>query len=111
MWAKPTQADLDRMPKLRETDGKSNATTIVQGHFFIGGCDWYVTEFDGDDTFFGFAILNGDFQMAEWGNISYKELQELKVSGFMEVDYDKHWDRPQVQHVEKIKQGGGVYNG
>lgn len=109
MWAKPTKADLASMPKLGETDGKSNATTIVQGHFFVAGCDWFVTEYDPvDRLFFGFAILNGDYQMAEWGYISLTELEELNVS-FMQVDYDKHWDKPQVQHVEKIKLGGGVY--
>jgi len=38
---------------------------------FTGGCDWYITEFDGDDLFFGFAILNSDYEMAEWGYISF----------------------------------------
>jgi len=109
IWAKPTKTDLARFPKLGETDGKSNATTIVEGHFFVGGCDWFVTEFDGEDTFFGFAILNGDYQMAEWGYISYESLKEIKVGGFAEVDFDKHWDKRQVQDVEKIKLGGGVY--
>ncbi len=109
MWAKPTMQDLKRMPKLGETDGKSNATTIVKGHFFIGSCDWYITEFDGEDTFFGFAILNGDYQMAEWGYISFNELKALRVGEVFEVDFDKHWKKVQVQDVEKIKLGGGVY--
>ena len=29
-------------------------------HFFIGGCDWYVAEYDGDDLFWGYVILNND---------------------------------------------------
>ena len=111
MWAKPTQKDLDNMPKLYSTDKEGgNATNIVQGHFFVAGCDWYVTEYDPEDRiFFGFAILNGDYQMAEWGLISLKELEDLTIGGIMEVDYDKHWSKPQVKDVEKIKLGGGVY--
>jgi len=108
MWAKPTQADLNRMPQIGETDGKSNATVVVQGHFFMGGNDWFITEFDGEDRFFGFAILNGDYDMAEWGYISFNELKELKMA-FMEVDFDKFWTRRQVQDVDKIKLGNGVY--
>lgn len=37
-------------------------------HFFIGGSDWYVVEFDGDDTFLGYVVLNGDLECAEWGS-------------------------------------------
>ena len=35
-------------------------------HFFIGGCDWYITEHDGDDLFWGYAIL-GDPEMGPSG--------------------------------------------
>lgn len=109
MWAKPTKQDLAKMPKLGETDGDTNDGTIVQGHFFLGGCDWFITEFDGEDTFFGFAILNGDYQMAEWGYISFSELKELKIQGMFEVDFDKHWTKRPVREVEKIVQANGMY--
>ena len=108
MWAKPTKADLATMPGLHTTKGDKD--TLVRGHFFLGSCDWFVTEYDPEDKiFFGFAILNADYEMAEWGNISLTELESLKVGGFMEVDYDKHWEKKPVKDVEKIVQGGGVY--
>ncbi len=53
-------------------------------HFFYGGSDWWITEWDGKDTFFGFACLNGDWQMAEWGYVS---LSELKSTGKVELDF------------------------
>jgi len=110
MWAKPTKQDLAKMPKLGETDKEGNATTIVQGHFFLEGNDWFVTEYDPvEELFYGFAILNSDYQMAEWGCISYQELKDLKMRGMFEVDYDKYWTKTEVQNVEKIKLGNGVY--
>lgn len=76
-------------------------------HFFIGGCDWYATEYDCEDQlFFGFAILNGDLDMAEWGYFSLKELAEIK-SSFVEVDRDLHWTKVQAQEVERICKAQG----
>ena len=48
---------------------------LIHLHFFIGGCDWYICEYDGDDLFWGYAYLN-DPQNAEWGYISFPELKE-----------------------------------
>ena len=39
-------------------------------HFFLGGCDWYIVEWNLEDQiFFGFAILTNDLEMAEWGYV------------------------------------------
>ena len=107
MWSKPTQSDLDKIPKLYSTEETPIGDKIIHGHFFVGGCDWYISEFDGEDIFFGFVILNNDLQMAEWGNVSFQELKELKM-GFAEVDWDKHWTKKQANQIEKIVQGGGI---
>jgi len=108
MWAKPTQADLKAMPKIYAQEKTKSGDQIVYGHFFMGAHDWFITEFDGEDTFFGFAILNGDLDMAEWGYISFQELKDLKQS-FMQVDFDKHWDKRPVREVDKIVKAGGVH--
>jgi hypothetical protein len=39
-----------------------------------GGTDFYVLEFDGSDTFFGYMILNGDYWNSEYGYQSRSEL-------------------------------------
>jgi hypothetical protein len=54
----------------------------------------------------GFAILNNDYQCAEWGYISLEELKSIKVAGFMEIDceLEEHWHiRPAIE-VEKIRE-------
>ena len=56
---------------------------------------------------FGFAILNDDYQNAEWGNIDYNELKDLNIKGF-QVDRDLHWKPKKAGLVERIVKGGGV---
>ena len=107
MWAKPSEEELKAIPKLYEQDGEHTCNKLVYLHFFLGSCDWFMTEYDGIDSFFGFAIL-GDPEMAEWGYISFKELIELKVS-FMEVDSDRHWRVKKVKDVSKIVDAKGSW--
>lgn len=102
MWNKPTTEELARLPRLYETEGFSAADKPIAMHFFFGGCDWYVAEFDGEDTFFGFAVLNGDLQCAEWGYFSLSELDELRFNGF-EVDCDLYWQSRPAGRIERIK--------
>lgn len=101
MWNTPTQIQLDRIPRLYETENIPLAEKLVHLHFFIGGCDWYIVEYDGADLFFGYAILNGDIVCAEWGYISFSELKEIKV-GFAEIDCDLHWPVVPAKQVPLI---------
>jgi len=90
MWNKPGKEQLAKIPRLYDTEKINAKDKIIYLHFFIGGCDWYIAEFDGEDLFFGFAILN-DPQNAEWGYISFKELDEINLDG-LEVDNDLYWE-------------------
>jgi hypothetical protein len=66
----------DGMPKLYATDGMKKHPLSL--HYFTSGCDWYIVEWDREDTFFGYAILNNDMEMSEWGYISLSELLALE---------------------------------
>ena len=103
MWCKPTEKQLERLPKLYETENISLKDKIIHMHFFVGNCDWYACEYDPQNkNFFGFAILNGDYQMAEWGYFNFKELCELRTSHFLEVERDKYWKPKPAYKIEKI---------
>ena len=104
MWNTPTKAQLALIPKLYATDFISTKHKKIFLHFFIGGCDWYVAEYDGDDTFFGFAILNDDLEMAEWGNFSFNDLKSIKVKGGVEIDCDQHFEIKRASEIERILQ-------
>jgi hypothetical protein len=104
MWNEPTKERLSKIPRLYETEHTQIQDKLIYLHFFIGGCDWFICEYDGEDIFFGFAILNNDLQNAEWGYVSFSELKKLKMKGFVEVDceYESVWRVCRAAEVEKI---------
>jgi len=103
MWAKPTKKDLLKLEKNREEQLKDkNGDTIILAHFFMGSNDWYIVDYNPKtEAMFGYCVLNGNLQNAEWGTIFYQQdknnpmtkknnLMDLKLS-FVEVDFDKHF--------------------
>lgn len=110
MWNTPTKNQLGKIPPLGGQTELNQKDVIIYAHFFIGSFDWWVAEYDGDDTFFGFANL-GEPDMAEWGNISFRELKQLKSYTPMikdgeevgrlpiEVDFDKYWQPKRFSEV------------
>ena len=109
MWNTPTTDRLSKIPKLYETEHIPLQEKLIYLHFFIGGCDWYIAEFDGEDLFWGFAILNDDFQNAEWGYISFSELKSIKVGGWLEIDceLEEFWVVQKASEIEKIRKAHG----
>lgn len=107
MWNVPSSEQLASIPRLYETESVPLKDKIIHAHFFVSGCDWFVIEFDGNDTFFGFAILNQDLEMAEWGYVSFSELKAIKLGGYLEVDRDLYWEPRPACEVELICKAQG----
>ena len=109
MWNEPTKERLSKIPKLYETENTPARDKLIHLHFFIAGCDWYVAEYDGEDIFWGFAILNEDYEMAEWGYISFSELKSLRLMGWLEVDceIEEAWPVKRATEVAKIRTAQG----
>jgi hypothetical protein len=103
MWNEPSQEQLAKIPKLYETEHIPLQDKLIYLHFFIGGCDWYIAETDGNDLFWGFVILNNDYQMAEWGYFSFNELRSIKSLGWIQIDNDLHWEVVPAIRVERIR--------
>ena len=102
MWNTPTEGRLSNIPRLYETENVPIEDKLIYLHFFLGGCDWFIAEYDGDDLFFGFAILNGDYEMAEWGYISFAELQSIRIHG-LEIDCETDWTTKKASKIDLIK--------
>jgi hypothetical protein len=105
MWNEPSKEQLAKIPKLYETEGVPLREKLIWLHFFIGGCDWYVVEYDGEDLFWGYAILNGDLEMAEWDYISLVELKQTKIPPGFEIDCETCWQVKKAIEIEKIRMG------
>jgi hypothetical protein len=106
MWNKPNEKRLANIPRIGANDKKrtSLGDIPIHLHFFIGGCDWYIAEYDQHDIFFGFAILHDDKINAEWGYISFKELKSISINGMFEIDCEnEQWFPIQAaKEIEKI---------
>jgi hypothetical protein len=105
MWNEPTKEQLAKIPKLYETEKTPLKDKLIYLHFFIGGCNWYIAEFDGEDLFWGYAILNGDLDMAEWGYVRFKELKHIKIPPGFEIDCEQDWKVRKASQIEKIRMG------
>jgi len=105
MWNEPSKERLTKIPKLYETENVPLADKLIYLHFFIGGSDWYIAEYDGEDLFWGNAILNNDHINAEWGYISFSELKEIKIDGWLEIDceLEEHWKVRKASEIKKIR--------
>jgi len=110
MWNIPSKARLARIPRLYGTEEIPLAEKMIHLHFFLGGCDWYIAEYDGEDLFFGYAILNSDYENAEWGYVSFRELNELRVGGGIEIDceLEEYWRPKKASEIREIVESGGV---
>ena len=69
-----SENDLVLIPKIYSQE--EVADPLVYAHFFVAGWNWYVTEFDGDDEFFG--LVSG--HELELGYFSLSKLETLRVS-------------------------------
>ena len=103
MWNEPTMKQLTKLPAMGATENQAFRDKHVEMHFFLGSCDWYVCEYDGEDLFFGYVILNGDIQMGEWGYISFQELKKLRIPPGIEVDRDLHWQPQKAGQIPGVK--------
>jgi hypothetical protein len=103
MWNVPTKNRLAMIPNLYETEEIPLQDKLIHLHFFLGGCDWFIAEHDGGDLFWGFAILNGDLQMAEWGYMSFSEFKDINIGG-LEIDCElqKYWKIRPAREVPLI---------
>lgn len=108
MWNEPAKERLSKIPKLYETEDVPLQEKLICLHFFIGGCDWYIAEFDGQDMFWGYAILNNDFDMAEWGYVSFKELKEININGIeIDCELEEIWQVKKTIEIDKIRIASG----
>ena len=72
-----TQENRKALPRLYEMDGNPETKAVVKFFDSGGVATWWATEFDGEDTFFGFADLGLGQGCAELGYFSLSELQSL----------------------------------
>jgi hypothetical protein len=95
------QALRQRLPKLYSTEEQGDKAIAQVKLFGSNGWDWYITEFDGEDTCFGLVFG----YETEYGYFTISELEELRIpqpksplpagylsmSGYPIVERDLFW--------------------
>lgn len=90
MWDEPTKQQLVAIPGLQQTRETPVDDRVVHVHFMLGGIDWYVVEFDGKDTFYGYIDYHDPLNEPEWQLFSFAELKNKRIHG-AEVICDPYW--------------------
>jgi len=83
-----TDALRKKLPKLYSQDGKKDPMVYMKLFSPYSGYTLYVTEFDGNDTFFGYVT---GMAHDEWGYASYGELQMAERNGLPLIERDKYF--------------------
>lgn len=86
---------LQKIPKFYEQDGKGY-DSIVYAHYFVGGTDIFITEREEENGLFGYTILNGDYEMSEFGYSSLDELKSIRV-----LNLDFYWEPKTLREALK----------
>ena len=72
------------MPATYETDGQGDQA-IVHLHYFMGGCDWYITERDGEA---GQRQAFGKANLGYGAELGYISIAEIIAAG---AELDLYW--------------------
>jgi hypothetical protein len=84
-----TKALRQRLPQLYAQDGDPHAKAYVKFFTPDGAATWYVSEFDGVDTCFGWADLGLGPGCAGLGYFSLSELEALRGPLGLPVERDR----------------------
>ena len=92
-------------PGIGATDGAKEHPCIF--HYFCSSTDIFICEFNGTDEMFGYTILNGDLQNAEWGYTSLSSITKIPqfnidyhfpiqtIEAALYNAYPEHYKKPQ----------------
>lgn len=93
-----TTALIAQTPLPYATEDVEADDKIIQLHYTVDGCHWWICEVNPDDQIaFGFVVLNGDWDCAEWGYIPLDELVQLGIP------LDLEWVPKKFSEIEEIK--------
>ena len=92
-----TKEILNKFPKLGETDGKDPKDVKIIVKFFTPDSNWtwFLTEYNGEDTFFGYVKEQFD----ELGYVSLSELQSVRGPMGLPVERDMYFGDHTLQEV------------
>jgi hypothetical protein len=105
MLNRPSEEELNRLPKLYQTSDVTIKDKIIHQHYFMGANDWYMAEYcPHNRDFYGYTVRNNDHRSADWGYTSLNELAHMNIRG-TQVDRDLHWEPRRFWSIPGIHKG------
>lgn len=99
-----TKANRAALPPLYSQDGKGMDAIAHVKLFGSGRWTWYVTEFDGEDTMFGYVLSGLGQDCDELGYFSLAELESLSFPPFgLPIERDLHFTPCTLRECEERK--------
>ena len=93
------EAHANKLPKLYEQAWLGEGAVIYLKFFDpCSNWTWYVTEFDGKDTFFGFVVGHD----AELGYFSLRELREYKNQLGLGIERDDDFEIVTIRELKAL---------
>lgn len=114
LFDKKTLDTLKKHP-LYSQDGKGNAAVAYARIFHpMSGATIYLTEYDGDDTFFGYYKDNDGqaddgYSQSEYGYFSKSELEKMRVNG-LPMERDSHFKQATMGAIKAGKGQSSTLN-
>jgi hypothetical protein len=96
-----TKENRKALPPLYSQDGKgADATTFVKFFHPTSRYTFFATEFDGEDTLFGFCVSALGPDCDEWGYASLNEFETTVAGPFqMKMERDRHFKPTTVREA------------
>ena len=99
-----TQENRKKLPPLYAQEKVEDPMVYVKFFDPTGVATWYILEFDGQDTFFGYCDLG--MGCPELGYVSLTELQSVKGSFGLGIERDRYFKPQPLSGIKaKLKQG------
>lgn len=92
-----TEAIRRQLPPLRATENDPDPLAVVKFFTPWSNWAWFVTEFDGEDVFFGYVC---GFER-EWGYFNLVELEGLRGPWGQRVERDSFFSPTRVSQLKK----------
>ncbi len=110
MRNEPTADELWKIPPLHSNKNALEKEIVIHMRFQLMGASWFIAEYDGGDTFFGYRLLDPNREFANsWGYFSLSELKEMSLIG-NEVERDLNWENKPIKLIQEIFRGkGGIH--
>jgi len=102
MWNEPTPEQLARLPKLYETEKVPLKDKPIYMYFFIGDCDWFISEYDGKGLFFDYVTLV-DQNFGERGYFSFAESKDIRIPPGIQIDCELFDPPLKASEIEEIR--------